>query len=89
MPNVRASSGMIGTQREPNSLSFIRSLRSRTKAIVVAIFCLPLPRLMSPNAFESGIFRALALVRRDGIEPPSSRRRSSMYWISSDLSPGW
>ena len=43
MPNVRASSGMIGTNRAPISLSFIRSLSSRTKAIVVATGCLPEP----------------------------------------------
>ena len=47
MPNVRASSGMIGTNRQPISGSFIRSLSSRTKAIVVATFCLPEPRLMT------------------------------------------
>ena len=43
MPNVRASSGMIGTKRAPISLSFIRSLSSRTNAIVVATCCLPEP----------------------------------------------
>jgi hypothetical protein len=66
MPNVRASSGMIGTQRLPMPLSFMRSLSRRTKAIVVATFCLPEPRLMSPNAGESGMGRGLAFVRRDG-----------------------
>ena len=45
MPNVRASSGMIGTKRAPISGSFIRSLSSRTNAIVVATACLPEPRL--------------------------------------------
>ena len=43
MPNVRASSGMIGTNRQPISRSFIRSLSSRTNAIVVATDCLPEP----------------------------------------------
>jgi hypothetical protein len=42
-------------------------LRSRTKAMVVATFCLPLPRLTSPNCFDSGIVSDLCLVRRDGI----------------------
>ncbi len=45
MPNVRASSGMIGTNRQPISLSCTRSLSSRTNAIVVATSCLPEPRL--------------------------------------------
>ena len=44
-PDVRASSGMIGTKRSPISGSFIRSLSSRTNAIVVATACLPEPRL--------------------------------------------
>ena len=47
MPNVRASSGMIGTSRQPISLSLTRSLSSRTNAIVVATFCLPEPRFMT------------------------------------------
>ena len=47
MPNVRASSGMIGTNLAPMPLSFIRSLSSRTNAIVVATCCLPEPFLRS------------------------------------------
>jgi hypothetical protein len=45
IPKVRASSGMIGTIRWPNSLSRMRSLSSRTNAIVVATCCLPEPFL--------------------------------------------
>jgi hypothetical protein len=45
IPKVRASSGMIGTIRCPNSLSRIRSLSSRTNAMVVATCCLPEPFL--------------------------------------------
>src|SRR3954449_7888315 len=55
MPNVRASSGMIGTHRSPKPLSFMMSLSSRTKAIVVATFCLPEPRFTSPNRSVAGI----------------------------------
>ena len=47
MPKVRYSSGAIGTIRWPISGSFIRSLSSRTNAIVVAIDCLPEPCLSS------------------------------------------
>ena len=43
MPNVRASSGMIGTTRLPISGSLNRSRTSRTNAMVVAISCLPEP----------------------------------------------
>ena len=43
MPKVRASSGTIGTQRLPVSLSRIRSLTRRTNAMVVAISWLPEP----------------------------------------------
>jgi hypothetical protein len=43
IPKVRASSGMIGTNRPPISLSFTSSRSSRTKAIVVATSCLPEP----------------------------------------------
>lgn len=43
IPKVRASSGTIGTQRLPVSLSRIRSFTRRTNAMVVAISCLPDP----------------------------------------------
>src|SRR5665647_3434579 len=36
-PNVRASSGMIGTIRWPNSLSLMSSLSNRTNAMVVRL----------------------------------------------------
>ena len=45
MPKVRASSGTIGTQRLPVSFSRIRSLTSRTNAMVVAIAWVPEPLL--------------------------------------------
>ena len=48
MPNVRASSGMIGTNLAPIPGSFIRSFSSRTNAIVVATGCLPEPLRRSP-----------------------------------------
>ena len=43
MPNVRASSGMIGTMRVPMSLSRNSSLNVRTVAMVVATSWLPDP----------------------------------------------
>jgi hypothetical protein len=48
MPNVRASSGMIGTIRGPELGCLSRSRSSRTNAIVVATSCLPEPFFSSP-----------------------------------------
>ncbi len=47
IPNVRYSSGAIGTNRAPMFSSLIRSLSSRTNAMVVATFCLPEPFFIS------------------------------------------
>ena len=79
MPNVRASSGMIGTNREPISEVFTRSLRSRTKAIVVATCCLPEPRFTTSKAEAGGCGKDPAVWRRVGMLPPSARRFSSRY----------
>ena len=73
MPNVRASSGMIGTQRLPMSLSLIRSLSSRTKAIVVATFCLPEPSLdVGERLRRPGAAAGLAACAATAAEPPSA-----------------
>ena len=58
MPKVRASSGMIGTKRGPISGSRMRSLSSRTNAIVVATSCLPEPRLTHVVGRVAGQHRA-------------------------------
>ena len=89
MPNVRASSGMIGTQRAPNVLSRMRSFSSRTNAIVVAIFCLPEPRFASLYASVFGRSSLRGVFRRSGMYPPRAWRRSCMYAISSESLPGW
>ena len=89
MPKVRASSGMIGTNRSPITGSFIRSLRMRTNAIVVAIDCLPDPRRKSSKSESGGWGSGLARTTRRGSTPPSAARRSFMYWISEESSPGW
>ena len=89
MPNVRASSGMIGTKRLPITGSFISSFSSRTKAIVVATDCLPEPRRSSSKTYAGGCGSGLARTTRRGSEPPSAARRSCMYLISSESRPGW
>ena len=89
MPKVRASSGMIGTNRSPITGSFIRSFRTRTNAIVVATDCLPEPRRYSAKTDSGGWGSGLARTIRRGSTPPSAARRSCMYMISSDSGPGW
>ncbi|MCY1434224.1 hypothetical protein D9M71_502800 [compost metagenome] len=89
MPNVRASSGMIGTILFPNSLSRMRSLSRRTNAMVVAASCLPEPRLATSYTLSSGRVTSVCLERRSGTKPPRARRRSMRYWISGESMPGW
>ncbi len=54
MPNVRYSSGAISTNRLPISLSRMRSLSSRTNAMVVAIDCWPEPFFTLAYVLSSG-----------------------------------
>src|ERR1700742_2770899 len=67
MPNVLASSGMIGTNRSPITGSFMRSFRIRTNAIVVATCCLPEPRRYSSKTEAGGCGSGLAR------HPPAER----------------
>ncbi len=77
MPKVRASSGTIGTQRLPVSLSRTRSLTRRTNAMVVATFCEPEPLSKDANAFSAGAGSgATGCTRRAGAGPPRAARRS-------------
>ena len=79
MPNVRASSGMIGTTREPTLGSRCRFRSRRVKAIVVDTSCLPDPASTSSNGLSSGIASGLRMfTRRSGTGPSSVLRRSSM-----------
>ena len=89
MPNVRASSGMIGTICLPMFLSRNRFRSSRVNAIVVDAAAVPLPFGNSANAPASGAARGLTRTTRFGTGPPRARRRSSMYWIGSLSMPGW
>ena len=89
MPNVRASSGMIGTIRGPSSLSRMRLRRIRLKTIVVETgVWLPAGELgvdLGRGRRAAASFRTTRL----GIGPPSARRRSMRYSTSSDFGPGW
>ena len=85
MPNVRASSGMIGTTRWPNSSSRARLRSRRVKAIVVDAGLLARAagelgeRLVGAAARAGGVSRTTRL----GSEPSSAWRRSIMYWYSA------
>ena len=69
--------------------SFIRSLSSRTNAIVVAIACLPDPACSSSYIPSPGrVSGCRGWTRRIGTPPPSARRRSRRYSSSSSPRPG-
>ena len=77
MPNVRDSSGTIGTMWGPSCLSRTSVLRTRTNAIVVEISRSPVPPSWVANFSSAGTGSASgALERRAGIPPPSAARRS-------------
>ena len=78
MPNVRASSGMIGTTRGPKPSARARLRSSRVKAMVVDTACLPDPAANSANGVVGRQGQRAAHVRRcaTGSGPPSARRRS-------------
>ena len=89
MPNVRASSGMIGTMRGPMCSSRARLRNRRVKPIVVDTAWLPEPARSSANGLSVGISSGRrARVVRLGICPPSALRRSIMYWYSTESSAG-
>ena len=90
MPNVRASSGMIGTTRGPKCSSRARLRSRRVKPIVVDTACSPEPpQHLGERASSAGSSsgRRVRTMRR-GSEPPSARRRSIMYWYSTESSGG-
>ena len=89
MPNVRASSGMIGTIRGPSSGSRMRFRSSRVKTIVVETGCRRAGRELGVDRRLRARAAAGARTTRFGSGPPSARRRSMRYWTSSDSGPGW
>jgi len=66
MPNVRASSGTIGTMFLPMFLSFSRIVSSRTNAIVVETSRSPVPSSTGANTSSGGNTSAGASWRRTG-----------------------
>src|SRR6476661_819808 len=68
MPNVRDSSGTIGTIRLPSCLSRRSVDRMRTKLIVVETSRSPVPSSWDWNALSSGVGSDSALRRRVEVE---------------------
>ncbi len=66
MPKVRYSSGAIGTKRLPMPLSRMRSLSTRTNAMVVAMVWLPEPFLTALYASSPGSSSCLGRTLRVG-----------------------
>ena len=87
-PNVRASSGTIGTTRVPICGSRMRFRRRRPKAMVV-LTAISEPAVNSASTSGRGAGSGAARTTRRGTKPPRARRRSSMYWISGESGPGW
>ena len=75
MPNVRASSGMIGTTRLPNPGSRMRFRRSFANTIVV-LTAVAEPAANSRSVSGAGAGRGRPRTIRFGSPPPSARRRS-------------
>ena len=57
--------------------------------MVVAILFLPEPCLSSEYIPSPGSLSVVERSTRRGIDPPSALRRSIMYSISGEFSPGW
>ena len=87
MPNVRDSSGTIGTMRGPICLSRRSAASTRTNAIVVEISRSPVSSSWPLKVSSGGTSSGAARRRRAGSEPPSAARHSRRYCISG-LSAG-
>jgi hypothetical protein len=79
---------MIGTMREPSSLSRMRLRRMRVKTIVVDTGVW-LPPANSASMAGGGSGSGALRTRRFGISPPSALRRSIRYSTSGESGPGW
>ncbi|KAG1438806.1 hypothetical protein G6F55_013866 [Rhizopus delemar] len=71
MPNVRDSSGTLGTTRGPTSGSFSNSASTRTNAIVVENSRPSLPFRCEANASSAGVASGPGPAGRRGRWPPA------------------
>ena len=89
IPNVRDSSGTIGTMYRDKDLSRSRICSICTNAIVVDALRPSLPLWNVVNASERvSSLRGSACGWREGTKPPSCLRRSRRYRISGLFSEG-
>ena len=88
MPNVRASSGTMGTIFLPISLSLRSWVSIWTNTMVVETSRSTPSKKRPQTSFPSGMASGSLRTRRAGTGPPRTRRRSRMYWISGLLSGG-
>ena len=88
MPNVLASSGIIGTSLGDIFLSLNKFVNILTKAIVVDISFSPVDTFMKSKISFEGALIGLAKVERSGKYPPNLILLSFMYFISGDFSSG-
>ena len=88
IPNVRASSGTIGTIYLPSSLSRTSVDRILTNAIVVEISRSPVAVNIFSKVDNGGVLSALPFRFRCGTKPPKASRLSIMYLISGESASG-
>ena len=88
IPNVRASSGTIGTTRSPKFLSLIKLLIALTQWVVVDTCLSPLPFKIELNILESANFRDSSCCLLLGINPPKFFLVFLRYCISGESSAG-
>ena len=88
MPNVRASSGTIGTISLPISGCFISVFRTLTKAAVVEASRPREPASASWNVSSGGALISIGFTLRAGSEPPMASMRAFRYCISGESSGG-
>src|SRR5271170_7244937 len=84
MPNVRASSGIMGTIFDPMFLSRNNEDKRRTKLLVVEVGAEPEPLMYSGKDSSLGVFNGSAVTTRLGTKPPSSLRRFKRYLVSGE-----
>jgi len=79
MPNVRASSGIIGTISLLSSGVFNSVFRMLTKAAVVDASRPREPCIASANASSGGLVNSIGFALRAGSDPPMASMRRFRY----------
>jgi hypothetical protein len=88
IPNVLASSGIIGTNFGATFLSLNKLVSILTNTIVVDISLLPVDSFIALNMSSEGVLIDFAKEDLSGKFPPSFNLHSFRYFISGELSGG-